>query len=462
MPLPVPTVISTGFDDATGSAYRLNSDTLLVIDSGSAESISAIDAHSHAKTVVGTGYTGDPTDIVLSVDGLHAYVSQGSGTSGDLLRVPLSNLNRSAATVVASGVHVSQIALDEAHGFAYVVNNTGVQRITLANGVTTTVASVFSPRGVLVTTDGRFIYASSDTGTITRFDLTTSTNTVVASGLTGPRMLTWADAGQSVILFPSSSGDIMKLDLTLTPPAVTVIAAGAPSNPYSVAVLSANQLLITSANEVSEVDLTASVYSAGGPILLGVGFVPADATPATIVDGFADTTADPTYFFQVKDCPFGGTLPLMINWEAARTKGANFYQVWVTPPGGTAAPVHPPFSDYLWSTSLDEFELITTVPTSNFYPLRQTGQIWLNFWLGLLLDTTGRPNGLTTISVKLFSVESTGTEIGNDSESGRFVQLMIDNTLPTAIIEEVLQQPGNVAVARAPSSTRGPRRSPSW
>jgi len=27
----------------------------------------------------------------------------------------------------------------------------------------------------------------------------------------------------------------------------------------------------------------------------------------------ADTTVDPTYFFQVKDCPFGGTLPLMIN-----------------------------------------------------------------------------------------------------------------------------------------------------
>ncbi len=389
MPPPVPTVISTGFDDATGSAYRLDTDSLLVIDSGSAESISAIGAHSHAKTVAGTGYTGDPTDIALSADGLHAYVSQGSGASGDLLRVPLSNLNRSAATVVASGVYVAQIALDEAHGFAYVVNNTGVQRITLANGVTTTVASVFSPRGVLVTTDGRFIYASSDAGTITRFDLSTSTNTVVASGLTGPRMLTWADAGQSVILFPSSSGDIMKLDLTLTPPAVTVIATGAPSNPYSVAVLSPNQLLITSANEVSEVDLTASVYSAGGPILLGVGFVPADATPATIVDGFADTTADPTYFFQVKDCPFGGTLPLMINWEAARTKGANFYQVWVTPPGGTAAPVHSPFSDYLWSTSLDEFELITTVPASNFYPLRQTGQIWLNFWLGLLLDTTG-------------------------------------------------------------------------
>ena len=446
MPPPVPTVISTGFDDATGSAYRLDTDSLLVIDSGSAESISAIGAHSHAKTVVGTGYTGDPTDIALSADGLHAYVSQGSGASGDLLRVPLSNLNRSAATVVASGVYVAQIALDEAHGFGYVVNNTGVQRITLANGVTTTVASVFSPRGVLVTTDGRFIYASSDAGTITRFDLSTSTNTVVASGLTGPRMLTWADAGQSVILFPSSSGDIMKLDLTLTPPAVTVIATGGPSNPYSVAVLSPNQLLITSANEVSEVDLTASVYSAGGPILLGVGFVPADATPATIVDGFADTTADPTYFFQVKDCPFGGTLPLMINWEAARTKGANFYQVWVTPPGGTAAPVHPPFSDYLWSTSLDEFELITTVPASNFYPLRQTGQIWLNFWLGLLLDTTGGPNGLTTISVKLFSAESTGTEIGNDTESGRFVRLMIDNTLPTAIIQAILQQPGNVAV----------------
>jgi len=30
-------------------------------------------------------------------------------------------------------------------------------------------------------------------------------------------------------------------------------------------------------------------------------------------------TANPSYFDQVKDCPCGGTLPLMINWQAAHS-----------------------------------------------------------------------------------------------------------------------------------------------
>jgi hypothetical protein len=98
---------------------------------------------------------------------------------------------------------------------------------------------------------------------------------------------------------------------------------------------------------------------------------------------------DPTYFFQVKDCPFGGTLPLMINWQSARAMGANFYQVFI---GGVM--VTQPFSDYLWSTALNVFELQTTVPVSGYYPLRSAGQIWLNNWLGLLLDTTASPTPL--------------------------------------------------------------------
>src|SRR5208337_349139 len=133
---------------------------------------------------------------------------------------------------------------------------------------------------------------------------------------------------------------------------------------YSVTVLSSNQLLIARATVVSEVDLTASVYSAAGPVFLGIGFVPADATH--LPNAYADTTMDPTYFFQVKDCPFGGTLPLMINWEAARSAGANFYQVFITGPGGPPAPgvmVTQSFGDYLWSVALNEFELQTTVPT---------------------------------------------------------------------------------------------------
>src|ERR687883_1664107 len=129
MPLPVPTTIATGFADATGSAYRRDHDQLIVVDSG-AGTISAVNAHTHVKTVLGTGYTA-PHDIVLSADGVHAYVAESPGT---LLRINLSSANRAAATVIASGLNgIDQIALDEAHGVAYVAEFTAskIQRINL-------------------------------------------------------------------------------------------------------------------------------------------------------------------------------------------------------------------------------------------------------------------------------------------------------------------------------------------
>lgn len=441
MPLPVPTSIATGFADLGGSCYRLSTDQLYVADGG-AGSINAVNAHTHAKNVLGTGFNA-PSDVELSADGLHAYVTENPGT---LLRLSLSNMNRAAATVVAGGMNgIDQVALDEAHGFAYVAEFTGghIQRVNLATGAKTVVATIASPRGVLVTSDGRFIYVSSDADTITRFDLLAKTNVVIASGLNAPRHLTWADAGESVILFPqpNPSGTVLKADLTTTPATVTAIAGPTSPAPYSVAVLSSNQLLIASATAVSEVDLTASVYSAAGPVFLGIGFVPADATH--LPGGYADTTMDPTYFFQVKDCPFGGTLPLMINWQHARTLGANYYQVFIDGPGGPPAPglmVTQPFSDYLWSVPLNEFELQTTSPTNGYYLLRSAGQIWLNYWLGLLLDTTGQPNGLNTITIKLFATMG-GAALGTFSAS-----VMIDNTVPVVNIEQILQQPGNVPI----------------
>jgi hypothetical protein len=173
---------------------------------------------------------------------------------------------------------------------------------------------------------------------------------------------------------------------------VTAIAGPTSPAPYSVAGLSSNQLLIASATVVSQVDLTASVYSAAGPVFLGIGFVPADATH--LPNGYADTTMDPTYFFQVKDCPFGGTLPLMINWKHARAMGANFYQVFIQGPVGPAVQVTQLFGDYLWSVPLNQFELVMTSPApGGYYQLRSAGQIWLNFWLGLLLDTRASRTG---------------------------------------------------------------------
>src|SRR4029077_12944755 len=217
MPLPVPVSIASGFADLVGSSYRLSTDQLYAADAGSGKII-AVNAHTHVKTVLGSGYNA-PHDVELSVDGLHAYVAESPGT---LLRVNLTNMNRGAATVVATGMNgIDQVALDEAHGFAYVAEFTGghIQRINLSNGNKVSVATIATPRGVLVTGDGRFLYVSTDAGTITRFDLSTNTHVTISSGLNAPRHLTWADAGESTILFAQRNPTprVRKADLTTTP-----------------------------------------------------------------------------------------------------------------------------------------------------------------------------------------------------------------------------------------------------
>ncbi len=449
MPLPIPTNIATFATDGTGSDYRQLTDQLIYVEAGS-RTISAVTAHTHVKTLLGSGYAG-PSDIALSNDGLHAYVADSPGV---LLRLPLTNLNRAAATVVAAGLnHVDQIALDEAHGVCYAAEFNGghIQKINLSTGALTPVANVTNPRGVLVTSDGRFVYTCGDDDTMRRFDFSNGTSTVIASGLGAPRHMTWADAGQSVILVPvpNPAGTVLKVDITTTPATVTAITGTTSFAPYSVQVLAPNQLLITCAGAIGEVDLASSLIGAGGPILLGIGFVPADAVH--LPGGFADTTMDPGYFFQVKDCPFGGTLPLLVNWQTARAHGASFYRITITPSGGAPVQVTSAFTDYLWSASLSQFVAVTTSPVNGFYPLRSAGQIWLNNWLGALVDSTGQPNGLNTISVTLYSAEVVTAHVGSPSNA----TLMLDNTQPTAAIEVILQEPGNVPINTCAIVTTG-------
>ena len=60
---------------------------------------------------------------------------------------------------------------------------------------------------------------------------------------------------------------------------------------------------------------------------MGIGFIPFDwVTPA----GLGNTTAfDPSYFYPVTNVPFGGSLPVMVNFLRAGLDGASFYQVRV-------------------------------------------------------------------------------------------------------------------------------------
>lgn len=447
---PVPTTIATGFNSNDGCAYRRDQDQLFLIDGGNG-TISAVAVHTHAKTVLGTGYS-LLAGIALSADGEHAYISEGTG---NLLRAPLSNLNRAAATVVAGGLSQgwgAQIGLDEAHGYAYVFGgtvDTKLKRVTLASGAITTVANgLQTPRGVLASRDGRFVYVSDDSGVIIRYDLAANTQKVLVSGLKGPRHLAWSDASESVIVFGQNGPPamVMKLDLTTPTPSLAALAGPIAGDPYSLAVAAPDHLLIATRSTVAEVYLTSAIYSANGPILLGIGFVPADTTH--LPGGYADTTMDQDYFCQVKNAPFGGTLPLMINYDRARTMGANFYKVEISAPKETPVAVNQAYSDYRWNAVLNRFELVTQVPVNGFYPVHAAGEIWLNYWLGLLLNTVGRPNGLNTISIRLFKSQNETSEIGNKKDPGRAATLMIDNTLPVATIHKIVHDGAAVKVCQ--------------
>jgi hypothetical protein len=93
--------------------------------------------------------------------------------------------------------------------------------------------------------------------------------------------------------------------------------------------------------------------------------------------------------------------------------------------------------------------------TGGYFQLRQAGRIWLNNWLGMLLDTTGQPKGLNRISVKLFAAESPATEIGHFTDAGRSATIMIDNTTPIGNLQQIYQQPGNVPIGACGLVTSG-------
>ena len=161
---------------------------------------------------------------------------------------------------------------------------------------------------------------------MSRFDLATGTRHVLATGLTAPFFLTWLDAAETLLVSPSETRRTGSPRSTSRTPTSHVVASGLPARPSSVAMLTPGQILVCSDESIEEVDLS-GVFQPAGPLLMGIGFVPFDKIDA--VTRLADTTVDPSYFFQVHQVPFGGTLPLMVNHFRAYNDGARFYRVKV-------------------------------------------------------------------------------------------------------------------------------------
>lgn len=390
---------------------------------------------SRQYRVLGSGYT-NPEDVVVSADGRTAYVTE---RSGNLLRVSLSSAARSSATVVSGGMTAPhQIWLDEARGDAYLVEFARpgrLLRVDLSSGSQHVVASGLDGAiGLVLTADRRFAYITEQSGAggrLTRVTIADGRKEVVLTGLTNPFFLTWADAGEGGLLTTERdpANQVILIDLTSPTLSQRTVATGVPSRPSSVAVVTEERLLVCSNSVLTDLRLVGSVYSAAGPHILGVGHVPADR----IINGYADTTVDPSYFFQVKDAPFGGTLSLMLNHERAYQSGARYYRLSVAHGGGTVEPQQS-FSDYLWSTTTNRFESTTTSPSSGgYYRVRHPNELWYNHWLGYRLNTHGLANGPATVTVRFYSAQSGGSLLSTHT-----LQLRLDNSAPQVEIQAIL------------------------
>jgi len=355
-----------------------------------------------AYHVIGTGWA-QPEDIAVAADETTAYVTE---RTGNLVKVDLGSANRAAATVIASGMQAPhQIHLDEAHQQAYVVEfaNPGhLIRIDLNTKTKTTLLNGLNNAiGLLITSD--LAYASiseqSGGGRISRYSLQNGVRTEIASGLTSPFFLTWANPAQSAMFVAERdpANRITIVDAVPGPGSVRQLVSGVGVRPSSVACIDAARMLICCDGEIDLADLLAGIIPATG-LFKGIGLVPWNLITAA---GKADTTTEPLYPYQFrKNAPFGGVLSLEVNHFLALLAGARFYRVLVD---GVVR------LDTWWDLQLNAANGKYEIPhqfkpqdisgTPGYYPVHLPGEFYFNTDLAMILDSTGLANGLRTFQI---------------------------------------------------------------
>jgi hypothetical protein len=182
----------------------------------------------------------------------------------------------------------------------------------------------------------------------------------------------------------------------------------------------AGLVLVTCNEQIDEVQLAPIGQQPDGPLVEGIGFVPFDWITA---GGLADTTShDPSYFFQVQDAPFGGLLPVMVNFIRAGADGAAYYQVSVD---GTLR------TDQFHTAKWDGIEYASIVVGTQsvgglpgFYTVPSVADLalYVQPLPGCYLDSTDLTDGaLHTIQVDFFD------SAGEGLESGAPLQILVDN-----------------------------------
>ena len=409
MSTPTQTQLQTGLSGAVGCDYSASESKLYFVafDTGNFASLTVPPAPV-VHDVLGTGYN-NPEDVKLSADGIHAYITE---RSGDLVRLALKTPDRSAATVVTSGMTApQQMFLDEAHDSAYVVEFSTPGRllkVNLTSGAKTVIASgLDNPIGVVVDSSRQYAYITEQTtgpdqGRVSKIQVSSGLRTTLAKGLTAPFFLTWTGQSEDALYVPQRDPSNSILIVNVTNGATTTAVTGVPFRPSSVAVPNSTEMLICSDSVIEEVIF--APFLADGPLLMGIGNIPANEVNTTT--GLATTPSNS--LCPVTDAPFGGTLPIMVNYQSADSAGAAFYQVLVDGVVQTSA-----WTVFHWN-GVTNVQITVTPETVNpggttgCYPVHPVAQLF-DFQppaLGYLLDSTALSNGLHKIQLQF--VDSSG------------------------------------------------------
>jgi hypothetical protein len=377
-----------------------------------------------AYTRIGTGYN-QPEDIAVSANEQTAYVTE---RVGNLLRVNLASANRASATVVCTGLNnPQQLWVDEAHGFAYIVeyaNPGNLVRVNLANGAKTVLYSGLNfPVGVILSSDLTFAYVSEQgLSAISRIALGTATKISIATGLTAPFFLTWADDSESLLLVPERdpANRVSQVDVTKTTANVKPFITGTSFRPSSITVIQPGTYCVCADVEIDEYFLT---VTASGFLYKGIGYVPWNLITA---GGKADTTTQPAYPFQFpKDSPFGGTLPVNIDHTHAWTSGIMYYKVKID-----GNPRFDVWNDLRMNPANGKYEIIEQMKpdVNGFYNIHNPVYTYYNTDLGCLLPSTSVANGLHSLTVEFYnSGHGLVSTMGN--------QLFVDNNYCVASLD---------------------------
>jgi hypothetical protein len=269
--IPGSTKLIGGLGGAIGCAFLPSTHKLVLVEFATGK-LDAVDLATSTLRTLGTGYS-QPESVVVASDGDTAYVTE---ATGNLLSVSLGNAARSSARVIASGLNTpQQIALDEAHSCAYMVEFASpgrLLRIDLTSGAITVItAGLEFAVGVAITSDLSTAYVSeqpsSGGGRIRTVALATGVVSSFVTGLTNPFFLTWINSSQQGLFVPERDPANHISVVSTTGGAPVIAVSPVAFRPSSVAVPAPGQLLIACD---AEIDTCSLLPVSSGNLLLGI------------------------------------------------------------------------------------------------------------------------------------------------------------------------------------------------